>query len=417
MADRNALDRTYSHSRSEASDAGSSSSKWDQDESVTPAPPVVRPAAATQSSTLPSSSSHSPAAPTLPAVASRAQPASRPALEIHDGLLAINSIHYDNRNVKDVLMAHPDIHRVTIQPEYVLASMVDLIGQFKDISTVTTLKFDVDINASTGPRFNFDAQCGSALANLLAGNASLEKLDLSGQRIFSDLLDDIALGLKQQATLGVLDLTGRKSRPRDLDLHSPDYMGKMGDGIAAIISASTGLSTILASRQSIDDDDAMPIADALRKNTSLKTLVLAENKVAEKGCAAIFDAIRKNKKSALVKLDLSGCKIDIGAAKSLAKLLKMNTTLVNIAIGTVPDTASIKIIHEGLSRNKTLVTLHFHKIEDSDRKYSDIWQQLSVELQNRATRAATQPRFMANASTMSSTAATGNGGSSGKEVG
>ena len=76
----------------------------------------------------------------------------------------------------------------------------------------------------------------------------------------------------------------------------------MGDGIAAVLSVDSGLSSLLASHQSIDDEDAMLIAGALKKNTSLTTLVLGNNKLEEKGSRAIFDAIRKNKVTVQPKL-------------------------------------------------------------------------------------------------------------------
>ena len=404
MADRNALIRksSNSYSCSEASDAGSSSSKWDQDEPSPHPSPVVRLACPARSSLLPPSSAlaGSGPQPALPGATAirQALPKSTPPLEIHGDVLVVNSIYYDNSNIRYLLANHPDIRSVLVRPEYVLASMVDLLDQFTEISTVTTMKFDFELTALAGRcfSFRFDGQCGKALSSLLANNTVLTELDFSRQEICIDILEEIAIGLNQQTTLQVLDLTGDMRRPRDLNLYSPDFMGKMGGGIAAIIGANAGLSSILASYQSMDDEDAMLIAGGLRTNTRLKTLDLAENNVGDKGCAAIFNAIRKNKHSALIKLDLSGCRIDTGAAKSIAKCLKTNATLIDISIGMVPDAASLKIILDGLSKNKTLIALQFVGIEDRDQKYSAVCHQLSVELQSRAARAAAQPVLRTN---------------------
>ena len=424
MADRIALNRSNSFSRSEASDAGSSSSKWEQDDPVAVSTPVAKPGSPTQllALALPPSSPPHPIAHTLPTVTgsgpqpgtsnptvtSRVQPVSRPAVELHAGVLAINVIDYDNTNIRNLLVANPGIHSVLIQPGFVLHSIIDLFGQFATISTLATLKFDFRVNRGNYPEIlsDLDMECCNAIGYLLASNSSITKLDFSNQRIFVNLLDNIALGLSRQTTLKVLDLTGERLAPRNLDMNSPKFMGKMGDGIAAILSMGSGLSSLLASHQWIDDEDAMLIAGALKKNTGLTTLVLGNNKLEEKGSRAIFDAIRKNKKTALTKLDLSGCVINGSAAKSLTGLLKKNTSLVDIAIGTVPDTECLKAIYDGLAKNKSLLYLQFSSMPNPDEKFQKIWLQIDAHLKERKIAAAGQPAAMAIANTASSTSAT-----------
>lgn len=357
--------------------------------------------------TLPTVTGSGPQPGTSDAITtSRVQPVARPPLELNAGVLVINEIDYDNTDIRDLLVANPGIHSVLIQPDFVLHSIIDLFGQFATISTLATLKFDLHLNRGHYPEIisDLDTECCNALRNLLASNSSITKLDFSNQRIFANLLDYIAIGLSKQTTLKVLDLTGRRRDSRNLKMYSPGFEGKMGKGIAAIISLGSGLSSLLASHQSIDDEDALPIAGALKKNTGLTTLVLADNDVGEKGSAAIFDAIRKNKKTALLHLDLSGCRINPSAAKCLANLLKKNTSLIEISIGTVPDTECLKAIYDGLAKNKTLIDLRFASMPDPDEKFQKIWLQIDAHLKQRKIAAAGQPVDVANIA--SSTSAT-----------
>jgi hypothetical protein len=297
---------------------------------------------------------------------------------------------------------------VLIQPDFVLHSIIDLFGKFATISTLATLKFDFRVNRGDYLEIvsDLDTECCNALGYLLASNSSITKLDFSNQRIFANLLDDIALGLSKQTTLKVLDLTGERLALRNLNMNSPGFMGKMGDGIAAILSMGSGLSSLLASNQCIDDEDAMAIVGALKKNTGLTTLVLGNNELGEKGSRAIFDAIKKNKKTALTKLDLSGCVINVSAAKSLGSLLKKNTSLVHIAIGTVPDAECLKAIYDGLAKNKSLLNLKFASMTYPDEKFPKIWLQIDAHLKERKIAAAGQPVAIAIANTASSTSAT-----------
>lgn len=427
MADRIALNRSNSFSRSEASDAGSSSSKWEQDDPVAVSTPVAKPGSPTQllALALPPSSPPHPIAHTLPTVTgsgpqpgtanatvtSRVQPVSRPALELHAGVLAINVIGYDNTNIRNLLVANPGIHSVLIQTEQVFSSMsmIDLFGQFVAISSLTTLKFDFVVNHGDRPWPipDLDQECCEALTDLLASNSSIRNLDFSDQTIFAVFLYNLASGLGKQTTLKVLDLSGaRPTGPRNIKVHRPQNLGKMGDGIAAIISVDSGLSSLLASHQSIDDEDALLIAGALKKDTGLTTLVLANNEVGEKGSAAIFDAVRKNKHTALLHLDLSGCRINVSAAKCLANLLKKNTSLLEIVIGTVPDTECLKAIYDGMSKNKSLLNLQFASMPNPDEKFQKIWLQIDAHLKERKIAAAGQPVAMGIANTASSTSAT-----------
>lgn len=287
MADPRVLHRSNSYSRSEASDAGSTSSKWEQDDPVADSPPVVSSASPTRSSlsTLPPSSpAIHPTAHTLPTVTgsgpqpgtsdatvtSRVQPASRPPLELNAGVLAINKIDDDNTDIRDLLVANPGIHSVLIQTEQAFSSMsmIDLFGQFVTISSLATLKFDFVVHRGDRPwpMPDLDQGCCKALTDLLANNSSLRKLDFSDQAIFELFLGHLASGLGKQTTLKVLDLSdSRRAGPRNSNMVSSELMGKMGKGIAAIISTSSGLSSLLASRQSIDDEDALLIAGALKK--------------------------------------------------------------------------------------------------------------------------------------------------------
>ena len=228
-----------------------------------------------------------------------------------------------------------------------------------------------------------DEGCGDELIHLLKFNRSLTKLDFSNQCIHSDLLYKVASGLGENTTLQVLDLTGIRPCAGEVNYYRSIESHTIGSALAKIIGNSGSLSSLLAFHQCLDDIDAGAIAVALKKNVSLTELRLADNKLDERGSAAIFDAVRKNRNTALRTLDLFGCRIDRGTAESLAKLLKKNRSLTELAIGTVRDPIDLQRIRKGLSKNKSIVTLRFTWMPNPDEKLQEVAQQIDADLKRR----------------------------------
>jgi hypothetical protein len=421
MADRIALKRSDSFSSNEANDAESTFSKWEQDDPVAETPPVVRPASPTQrpSSALPPSPSSHPTAHTLPTVTGSGpqpgasdsastyciQPLGETAPEGNAGISAIDDFCQDNKAGSNLLVAFTKIDNVLIEHNFGTDDMWDRLDSAAH-PPVTTLKFDINpkLKEYGQPSFNDDIHNWRRFLCFLMFDSTLTKLDLSSQPIGSNPLDYVSRGLSKQTTLKVLDLNGDRNCPRDVDPRSSYSMGKLGAPIAEIIRGGSGLSTLLASWQSLDNEDAMLIAGALKKNKSLTTLVLAGNRIGDEGAAAIFNAIRKNKKSALVELDISGGSIDISAAKSLANFLKSNKSLVNIAIGTVLNPKSRKCIYDALLKNGSHVKLQFPSNFSPDGKFDSSRDLIIAHQHNRNIAAAGQPAAIGN--TASSTSAT-----------
>jgi hypothetical protein len=421
MANRIAFQMSDSCSSGEASDAGSTASNWVRNDQVSSAPPVLSSASSTPASrlTLPPSSSTNtivrtapvvrPASPRpgMPNVAMTvsAEPAQPPALVLNAGVLTINEFPDDSTQIPNLLLADPGIHSIVITRQTIGAMYEDkLFGQLVSIPTLSTIKLDLlhFRNESFRPCV-IDMDVESRLAWLFANSPSLTKLDLSGQGIRGGFLFELADKLDKSRTSKVFDFNAGTFYPT----HSEKaHNGDMAPGIASIIAKLDSVSTIQASSRFIADDGAMQIAAALKKNTGLTTLVLADNPIGQKGCAAIFDAIRKNRKTALLRLDLSGCPVGIKAAKSLAGLLKKNTSLVEVAIGAVPDVEGLKQIHDGLLKNTRVIKLSIEPIDSPNKKYFQIRSEIDAELQKRASAAEGRHAAIANTRNTASSATT-----------
>jgi hypothetical protein len=420
MADQNVVRRSSSFSSSEASDAGSTSSSWEKDDTDTNSPPVLRPAPPAPPVPLmpPSPASTAHTAQTIPiftpasqpsslsnaAIAGSSQRASAPTFELNGGVLTIKEIPYHNADVRDFLLANPSIHTVLVPVNGGSADgRNDILKQLGAMSSLKTIKFYCpDIYSHEYDVIDLNHDSWSAIEDLLGRSQGLGKLDFSGLRFTSSFLGVLANALKRNANCSVLDFSGR-----DLFISSPlERMDLAGfdAGIAGIISRCGRVSTILASRRGINDEGAMNIAAALEENTGLTMLSLAGNPIGTKGCAAIFDAVRKNGRTALLRLDLSGRTLDGGAASSLARLLEKNETLAEIAIGPVPDSKNLKAVWNGLLKNRTVVKLSVASSPRDDAQCVKIRSRIETELLKRALAAAGQAPNTSNAASSTSTA-------------
>lgn len=429
MANRIAFEKSNSFSGSEASDAGSSASHWINDDPVPEASPVIRSASPVPSSqfALPSSSSPGVTVHTIPTMTpGGAQPGlsntaisgvAVPALVVDDGVLTINDVYHDNAQIRTFLLANPAIKSVVITQQTTSGNAeLKLLEQFDAIPSLSTIKLDFVANRTDGPRLcGMEYEVEAKLACLFAGNPNLTKLDLSGQGIRRGFLHQLSEALEKSTTFKILDLNAGSFYPTHGEA---TFYGELAPGIADIIDKLACVSTILASSRQISNDGAIQIAAALKKNTNLTTLVLADRGIGDDGTAAIFDAVRKNRKTALLHLALSGGLVSLKAAKSLAALLKKNTTLVEVRIGTVNDAESLKHIRDGLLRNGTVIKLSIGYTNNQDKKFLQIRSQIDAELQSRALAAGKRGAAAETVTTANSaTTTTQAKGLSGKEPG
>lgn len=333
MANRIAFEMSDSFSSSEASDAGSSASQWIKDDAVVPSSPVIRPVSPAPSlqPALPSSSSPSGTVHTVPTMtpggpqpgllnaAISAGPV--PALVVDNGVLTINDAYHDSAQIRSFLLANPGIKSVVITQQTTSGNAeLKLLEQLDAVPTLSTIKLDFVANRTDGPRLcGIEYDVEAKLVSLFAGNPNLTKLDLSGQGIRRGFLFQLAEGLSKSTTFKILDLNAGTFCPTHGEAA---FYGEIAPGIADIIEKLACVSTILASSRQITNDGAMQIAAALQKNISLTTLVLADKWIGDEGTAAIFDAVRKNRKTTLLHLALSGGRVSLKAAKSIAPLLK-----------------------------------------------------------------------------------------------
>jgi hypothetical protein len=321
------------------------------------------------------------------AIGDRTEPAAPPGLVLNAGVLTINNVYEDPAAIRNLLLANPGVHGIVITQQTISGQAeCDLLGQLDSIPTLGTIRIDLVGNRADGSRpCGMDLDVEARLAWLFAGNPNLTKLDLSGQGIRGGFLFDLAKSLDTSTTSRTFNFDAGDFHPT---VGEDVFYGEIASGIACLIAKPDCAATIRASSRRITDDGAMQIAAALAKNTSLTTLVLADNWISDKGHAAIFDAIRKNKVTALSHLDLSGSRIGIKAAKSLAALLKKNTSLVEVAIGTTVDAESLKHIRDGLLKNVNVVKLATGRIDNPDKKLLQIRSEIDKELQKHARTAA-----------------------------
>ncbi|XP_078381247.1 NLR family CARD domain-containing protein 4-like [Oculina patagonica] len=182
------------------------------------------------------------------------------------------------------------------------------------------------------------------LAEVLKGNSSLTKLNLSGNDIGDVGAAGLAEALQNNKNLTELDL-------------SYNYIGDHGaTGLAAPLQKNTGLTGLSLFHNYIGDQGAVGLAEALKKNTSLTELDLSENNIWDEGAAGLAEALKKNTNLAVLELSLnySG---DEGAT-GLAEALKKNTSLTELYLSenNIGDKGAAGLA-EALQKNTSLTKL------------------------------------------------------------
>ena len=370
MADPRILSRRDSHSHSDVSDAVSSStSPRDTDPSASAAPaPVMRSGPPGQRTLLVPDVN----APTLPAhgapVAALAvlQQATCPATPIaapsewawdaRAGILTLNKVFIFEEEIRDLLENYPDAQHVVVQPDLVTDSALRLIGLLGAATKVTSIHFSRPINSrgGTDARPYLDSHSAEALADLVKKNPALTKLAFSKcPYITSEFFNALANHLKDNLTVVAIEI----SNSGDVPMEQTESL--LGQAIAGLLSKNRGVRTVIAPANRISGSGAAAIGAALARNKSLTTLDLGFNGIDSDGARALFDGLRKNKKTALSRLDLSRCAMDERSAKSLAKLLKKNTSMTEIIVGNVKDPEGRRHIANGVSANKSGCNVRF----------------------------------------------------------
>ena len=136
-----------------------------------------------------------------------------------------------------------------------------------------------------------------------------------------------------------------------------DVSSKSLTDIIYKLKSSTTLETINLSDNTIGDEDAKALADALKTNKTLHTLDLSGNEIGDTGAKALADALKIN--TTLHALDLGYNSITEEGVKAIAQMLIAdNTTLLYIDLSkSLFGIYTMAILEQVLSKNKNLKTL------------------------------------------------------------
>ncbi|KAG0196244.1 hypothetical protein BGX28_010383 [Mortierella sp. GBA30] len=169
-------------------------------------------------------------------------------------------------------------------------------------------------------------------------------LEMAASTIVLDELYDLAMALKINSTLTILDL--RKCSVGD----------KKTQALAEALKANTTLTNLNLGENSIEYG-AVALAEALKTNSTLTTLNLGWNSIGDNGAVALSEALKSN--SALTTLNLEGNVTRDNGAVALSKAIKINSTLTTLDLlcNRIGENGAIAL-SEALKSNSTLTTLN-----------------------------------------------------------
>ena len=122
----------------------------------------------------------------------------------------------------------------------------------------------------------------AAIAQALASNSSLTKLDLSSNRLGNIGAASIAQALSFNSSLTTLDLRSNR-------------LGNLGAAsISQALSSNSTLTELNLYSNEIGNKGATAIAEAISINCSLTTLDLEDNQIGDTGAASIAQALSTN---------------------------------------------------------------------------------------------------------------------------
>ena len=157
---------------------------------------------------------------------------------------------------------------------------------------------------------------GGKLAEAIKTNSTLQKLDLSCNKIRTKNVKKLAMSLKFNSALRTLHLRHAKIT----------YEG--AEDLASALMTNSTLQRLDLSSNEIEDDGAKSMATAFELNSTLQDLNLASNHILRQGAKALAAALMTT--STLQKLDLCSNKIQDDGAECFAKALESNSTLQDL---------------------------------------------------------------------------------------
>ena len=184
------------------------------------------------------------------------------------------------------------------------------------------------------------------LADSLMDSKTLNDLLLSGNAWGNDTVRILAGYLKRSVSLSSFHLI-------DSDI------GDAGaTALAEVLRTNTTLKSMdLHKNPGIGNPSVMSLCEALKVNTTLSSLDLSGTGISDAGVLSLVEVLKTNT-SSLTSLLLSDIKISHQSIKSIAEILRVNSTLKNLKFeGNKVGVGGTKLIAESLKANTTLKLL------------------------------------------------------------
>ena len=186
------------------------------------------------------------------------------------------------------------------------------------------------------------------LADSLMDSKTLNDLLLSGNAWGNDTVRILAGYLKRSVSLS----------NKSFHLIASDIGDAGATALAEVLRTNTTLNSLgLCYNPGIGNPSVMSLCEALKVNTTLSSLDLSGTGISDAGVLSLVEVLKTNT-SSLTSLLLSDIKISHQSFKSIAEVLRVNSTLKDLKFeGNKVGVGGTKLIAESLKANTTLKLL------------------------------------------------------------
>ena len=184
------------------------------------------------------------------------------------------------------------------------------------------------------------------LADSLMDSKTLNDLLLSGNAWGNDTVRILAGYLKRSVSLS------------SFHLNDSDIGDAGATALAEVLRTNTTLNSLgLCNNPGIGNPSVISLCEALKVNTTLSSLDLSGTGISDAGVLSLVEVLKTNA-SSLTSLLLSDIKISHQSLKSIAEVLRVNSTLKDLKFeGNKVGFGGTKLIAESLKANTTLKLL------------------------------------------------------------
>ena len=258
-------------------------------------------------------------------------------LELQELVITDNSFH--NKLLVEALQVNSTLTCLSIMVPFLGdQSIVSLANMLQVNKTLTTVKIDIGGFVS--------AHTVQQLADSLMVNKTLNCLMFMGNAWDNDAVRILTGYMKRSESLS------------SLDLNYSDIGDAGATALAEILRTSTTLNSLgLSNNPGIGNPSVISLCEALKVNTTLSSLDLSGTGISDAGVLSLVEVLKTNT-SSLTSLLLSDIKISHQSLKSIAEVLRVNSTLKDLKFeGNKVGVGGTKLIAESLKANTTLKLL------------------------------------------------------------